>query len=131
MIHTITFASPTNIKQKCWTLTPSGKTCMFIQSLVLRRCASTSSFGLPVNSGLKCEQFHWGIGAGRNWMCGRSYQLCRRYCIYTCGAGGTTGGITGGGWGAGCLPSAIVSYIGDCTTNKLHSKPNSNFELNL
>ena len=57
-------ASPTSVKQKLWTLTPSGKVCMSIQSFVLRRCASASSSGLPENSGLKCYQFKCGMGTG-------------------------------------------------------------------
>ena len=47
--------------QNCWILTPSANTWVSIQSLVLR-CASASSSGLPVNSGLKWDQFNCGIG---------------------------------------------------------------------
>ena len=42
---------PVNINQKCLTLTSSVKLCASIQSLVLRRCDSASSSGLPENSG--------------------------------------------------------------------------------
>ena len=48
-------ASPTKVKQNLWTFTASGKSCVVIQSLVLNKCASTSSSGLPENSGLKCD----------------------------------------------------------------------------
>ena len=69
--------------------------------MVLRRCASVTSSDLPVNSGLKCDQFNLGIGA--SWIgwtcgtigCGGGAGSC------TGGAGGTTGGTAGGGWGAG------------------------------
>ena len=60
--HNLT--SSTNFKQNHWTSTASGKAWVFIQSLVLRRCASASSSGLPANSGLKGDQFNWGIGSG-------------------------------------------------------------------
>ena len=50
-------ASPINVKQNLWTFTPSGKWCVFIQSLVLNRWASTSSSGLLEYSGLKWDQF--------------------------------------------------------------------------
>ena len=98
--------SPTSVKQNHWTWTPSGKACMSIQSLVLRRCTSASSSGLPIKSGLKCDQFNWGIGA------------CWIGCVggagsYTEGAGGTAGGIAAGGWGAGGLPCAMSNYIVD------------------
>ena len=45
-------ASPTKVKQNLWTFKASGKSCVVIQSLVLNKCASTSSSGLPENSGL-------------------------------------------------------------------------------
>ena len=54
-------ASPTNVRQKHWTLIPFGNACVFIQSFVMSRCASTSSSGFPENSGLKCDQFNCGI----------------------------------------------------------------------
>ena len=78
-------ASPTNVKQNYWTVTPSGKAWVSIQSLVLWRCVSTSLSGLPVNLGLKCDQFNWGIGAG--WIS----------CVGgTTGCAGGAGGCTGG-----------------------------------
>ena len=88
-------ASPTNVTQKCWTMTPSWNACMSIQSFILRRCASASSSGLPAKYGLKCDQFNCGTSAG--WI----------GCVgigYTGGMGGCTGGkggMIGGGWGAG------------------------------
>ena len=90
---------------------------MSIQSLVLRKCASVSSSGLPVNSGLKWGQFNWGIGPGwigcADWT--TVYAGGASYC--TGGAGGTTGDITVGGWGAGGPPSTIAIYVVDCVTN--------------
>ena len=50
-------ALPVNVNQKCVTLTLSGKLCASIQSLVLRRCDSASSSGLPDNSGFFPIQF--------------------------------------------------------------------------
>ena len=50
-------ASPINVKQKHLTLSTSGKLCASIQSLVLRRCDSASSSGLPENSGFFPIQF--------------------------------------------------------------------------
>ena len=76
-------ASPTNVKQKHWTVS--------IQSFILKRCASASSSGLHVNSGLKCDQFNCGTCAG--WI----------GCVgigYIGGTGGCTGG-TGGTIGSG------------------------------
>ena len=78
-------------------LTPFANACVSIQSFVLRRCASASSSGLLVNSGLKCYQFNCGIWAG--WI---------GYVGIGC-AGGTdscTEGETEGGWGAGRAGSA-------------------------
>ena len=43
--HTL---ASTNVKQTCCTLRPSWNACVSIQSFILRRCASTSSSGLPV-----------------------------------------------------------------------------------
>ena len=85
---------------------------MSIQLLVLRRCASASLSGLPANSGLKCDQFNCGIGAGWIGCAGRAIG----YAGGTGGAGCTTVGTTGSGWGA-CGPlSAMSSYIVDHTT---------------
>ena len=47
-------ASPTNVRQKHWTLTPSGNECVYIQLFVLSLCASASSSDFPDNSGLRC-----------------------------------------------------------------------------
>ena len=44
-------ASPIKVTLKHLTFSPSGKLCATIQSLVLRRWDSTSSTGLPENSG--------------------------------------------------------------------------------
>ena len=77
-----------------------------IQSFVLRRCASASSSGLPVNSGLKCDQFNCGIccigyvGADTG-----SYTGC---IIGACGAGACGAGDAGG---AVNPVSTIVSYV--------------------
>ena len=46
-------ASPIRVKQHLLTFWSSGKLCVSIQSLVLRRCSSVSSSGFPENSGLK------------------------------------------------------------------------------
>ena len=50
-------ASPINVKQKHLTLSPSGKLCASIQSLLLRRWDSASSSGLPENSGFFLSNF--------------------------------------------------------------------------
>ena len=50
-------ASPVNVKQNHLTLTSLEKLCASIQSLVLRRCDSASSLGLPENSGFFPIQF--------------------------------------------------------------------------
>ena len=50
-------ASPVNVKQNHLTLTFLGKLWASIQSLVLRRCDSASSSGLPKNSGFFPTQF--------------------------------------------------------------------------
>ena len=50
-------ASPNNVRQNLWTLTPSPKQCAFIQSFEWSRCTSASSSGFPENSGLKIDQF--------------------------------------------------------------------------
>ena len=57
--------SPINVKQKCLTLSLSGKLCASIQSLVLRRWDSASSSGFTENSGFFPIQFLsiiWGMG---------------------------------------------------------------------
>ena len=117
-------ASPTYVKQKWWTLTPSGKTWGSIQSLVIRRCASAFSSGLPMNSSLKCDQFNCGIGA---WIVCAGGALSCVGGAGSCmgGAEDTTGCITGGGWGAGGLPSAMSNYIINHATSE--SNPNFNW----
>ena len=65
-------------------------------SLVLRRCASTSLSGMPVNSGLKMWLIQLWHRSWLNWLCGWTYWSCRRY--YGLGAGGAdncTGGADG------------------------------------
>ena len=63
---------------------------MFIQSLVLSKCASASSSGFPENSGLKCDQFNCGI----------------------CSAGCCSAGATGGAGASGaCDPTSALSYL--------------------
>ena len=85
-------ASPTSVRQKCRTLTPSGKAGVSIQSFFLRRCASTPSSGLPANSSLKHDQFNCGIGAG--WKgCVRGTIGCAGGAISCVGG---TGSYTGG-----------------------------------
>ena len=37
---------------------------MSIQLLAIRKCASASLSGLPANSGLKCNEFNYGIRTG-------------------------------------------------------------------
>ena len=64
-------------------------------SSVLRRCASTSSFHLPVNSGLKWDQFNCGIRTLLNGLCGWTAGYARGAGSSMGGTGGTTGGITG------------------------------------
>ena len=110
-------------------LTPSRKAWESIQSLVLSRCTSASSSGLPANSDLKCDQFNWGIGAGR--ICCVGGVICCAGGVSSCtgGTGGTTGGTTGDGSDAGGLPSARSKYIVDCATSESNSNPNLNFNL--
>ena len=84
---------------------------MSTQSLVLRRCASTSSSGLPANSSFKYDQFNCGMGAG--WIgCAGGAGGC------TGEAGGVTGSITGVGWGENGLPSAMIYYNLNCTPSE-------------
>ena len=69
---------------------------MSIQSLVLRRCASVSLTGLPANSGLECDQFNCGIGAGCIGCVAGHVSCAVGAGSCTGGTGGTTGGTTGG-----------------------------------
>ena len=89
--------SPTNVKQKHWTLTPSWNACVSIQSFILRRCVSTSSSGLPANSGLKCNQFNCSTEAGWIGCVGIGCAGCTSGCIG--GMGSCTGGLSVGGTG--------------------------------
>ena len=103
------------VKQNLCTFATSVKLCVSIQSFVLNKWASTSSSGLPENSGLKYDQFNcgciwlgiWAGGAGGNigldmcvgWFCG-----CIGSSTWTGGACGCTGpgtwagGLSGGTW---------------------------------
>ena len=74
--------SPTNVRQNLWTFRSSGNWWLFIQSLVLSKCAYASSFGFPENSGLKYDQFKWTI-----------HCAC---CVGCCWAWGATGTGTSG-----------------------------------
>ena len=106
-------ASPTNVKQNLWTLMPSGKAWVSIQSLVLRRCASTSSSGFPANSGSRCNQSNCCTGPWLYWWS----WLCRRY-IWLCGRCTDATGGAGAAGGGGCAhgpPLAI--YIYDLSRN--------------
>ena len=104
--------SPISVKQNLQTFTPSGKSCVFIQSFVLNKWASTSSSGLPEYSGLKWDQF-----------------ICIWTCWPSCGSTGCGVGWGGGGsslWGQGLavhlLPSFFIyifAYI-NYTTNLLN-----------
>ena len=63
-------ASPIRVKQNLLTFWSSGKLCVSIQLLVLRRCSSASSSGFPENSGLKYDQFNCSgcaIAASKFW----------------------------------------------------------------
>ena len=102
----------------------SGKAWVSIWSLVLRRCASASSSGLPVNSGLKCDQFNCGIGAGRIDCVGGTISCAGGAGSCMGGAGGTTGRILGGGWGPGGLPLATSNYITNHATSESNFNPN-------
>ena len=104
-------------------LTPSGKAWVSIQSLVLRRYASTSLSGLPVNSGLKWDQFNWGIGAGWIGCAGETIGCVGGADSCTGGTGGTTGGVTGHVWGAGGPPSPMSNYIAENVSNEFNSIP--------
>ena len=100
-------ASPKSVKQNLWTLTPSTKWCVFIQSLVWSRWASASSSDFPENSGLKRDQFKCTIYclccAGGAW-----YSCCFGACCPVCAGAGGGGG--GGGAGTPCACSAM-SYL--------------------
>ena len=71
---------------------------MSIQSLVLRRCVSASSSGLPANSGLKWDQFKCGMGpggtGGTTVYVGGTAGCAVGAGSYKGRTGGTTGGIT-------------------------------------
>ena len=91
-------------------MTPPGNAWVSIQSFVLRRCASTSSSGFPVNSGLKWDQFHCGIGpgcTGRAAGCTGGTAGCVGDAGGCKGAAGSTAGSEGDGCGADDPPSAI------------------------
>ena len=85
--HNLAF--PTKVKQNLWTLTPSRNAWVSIQSLVLRKCASTHSSGFSENSDLKWDQFNCGIGPGWTGLIAS--------CVgATTGCAGGAGGCTGG-----------------------------------
>ena len=92
-------SSPTKVRQNICILIPSGSAWVSIQSLVLRRCDSTSSSDLPANSGLKWDQFNCGTGPG--WTggitgcVGRTTGCAGVAGSCTGGTVGTTGGVTG------------------------------------
>ena len=104
---------------------------MYIQSLVLTRCASASSSDLPAKSGLKSDQFNCGIGVdwigsmgGTIGCAGGTISCVADACSCTGGAGGTPGGS----WGADHLLSAMINYTVGHTTNVFISNPNFNFD---
>ena len=91
---------------------PSGNVCLSIQSIVLRRWASTSSSGLPGNSDLKCDLFNYGIYPG--WIGCAGIGWAASITICTGCIGGCTGSKTGGGCstgGAGGPPSVMFTYV--------------------
>ena len=110
-------ASPSKVKQSICNLTPSENAWVPIQLLVLRRCVCTSSSGFFENSGLKWDQFNYGIGPG----CTGGAAGCTGGKAGSAGdTGGCTGGarqITGihmateGGWGTGGPPTPICIYV--------------------
>ena len=73
-------ASPVRVKQNLCTFVSCRKFWVSIQSLVLNRCATASSSGLPENSGLKYDQLNCGTWNGG--FCG---------CIGLCGFAGGSG----------------------------------------
>ena len=85
----------------------SWNACVSILSFILRRCTSTSSSSLPVNSGMKCDQFNCGTWAGLIGCVGIGCAGGTISCIGCMGS--CTGGMTGGG--AGGAPSATFTYI--------------------
>ena len=91
----------------------------------LKRCASLSSSGLPVDSGLKCDQFNWGTGAGWIGCVGGMISCVGGAGSCKGGTGGTTGGTTEGGWGTGGSPSMMSDYIAECGINESNTIPNS------
>ena len=70
--------------------TPSGKSCVVIQSLVLNKWTSTSSSGLPEYSGLKCNQF---------------------ICIWACWPGCGCCGMGGGGGGSSLQGQGLAVHL--------------------
>ena len=95
-------ASPSSVKENFWTLIPSTKWCVVIQSLAQSRWASAYSSGFPENSGLKWDQFRC-----TTWCAG---------CTGCCGACGSGGSAwSGGGLGVatfcGCSPGSALPQL--------------------
>ena len=81
--------------------------------------------GLPANSGIKWDQFNWGITAGLIGCVGGTTGHAGGAGGCTGGTGDTTGGITGGSLGAGGPLSGLSIYVVDhVTRNEFNSISN-------
>ena len=99
----------------------SGKSCVVIQSIVLNKCAYTSSLGSPEKSGLKWDQFNWLFAIGMGGCSGNGLGL-----FGSCGCSASPAGMIAGwcgssigmsnGWSGPCCPSAGASAggLGSC-----------------
>ena len=100
-------ASLVRVKQNLCTFATSGRLCISIQSFVVNKWTSTSSSGLPENSGLKYDQFNCGIwtgGVGGNIGLGTGtggFCSCIRSGSCAGGFCGLLGLVSGGAWAEG------------------------------
>ena len=74
------------------------------------RVASTSSSGMPVNSGLKWDQFYYGTGHGCAGGTGSSTG-CTGHTTSFCASTNSCWGTTGSTVGNGGLPSGILYHV--------------------
>ena len=93
------------VKQNLHTFASSGKLWVSIQSLVLSRCATTSSSGLPENTSLKYDQLNCGTWGGG--FCG-----CIGLGEFAGGLGGGFAGSAGGFGGFGGLCGGFGGLLG-------------------
>ena len=86
-----------NLHENLLTFWLSGKSCMVIQSFVLRRCASMSSSGFPEKSGWKWDQFKWWFAIGMRSFSGKGFGL-----FGWSGSSGPSAGMSRGWFGCFC-----------------------------